>query len=259
MRRKLLATAEARDAARELRPLVTETRRVIADLAIRGVQRLDSLSADNPHHTGMPASHRPDSRFFQPWIIERRVSPKINADRTVRGYPDLTVVGASTGYHVRKHNFRHLPSLARPGRLASLELPFTKTPTELTIDFTSNSERIASRGFMAEFSPSIATNGTVVDPSNSHNLKPSPSSPSGHFETGEEVTGAYFKVFPQELAIAGLVAHGLHAYDIELGASDARSLFNEWRALRGDLPVVSEAFWTRSESNYLSRHQPTND
>lgn len=251
---KLMSSPEAKAAAKELRPLVKETRAAIASLAMQGIKEVDRLSPDKGYPMDLPSKaggtgglHRIADRR-----IIRQVSPKINADRTIEGFSDLSVVHASTTYIAKMMVLYPFLSLKNPGHGAAIELPFTKWERRLKLGITGKDLDFGQRVLPAEYQPTISVEGDAS--MGTFDLRPRAPHPNGEFRSADEVRAAYYYAYPECLAISGLVARGLRALGLNIDIEQPRALFNEWQLLRGDEQIGSGAFWTLSGHPYLQSH-----
>lgn len=250
-------TEEAFDAARQLKPLVRETRGVLGSLATQGLRKLNSLSPDRHYPVTLPEDTHGDPRFFKGRQILRTVSPKINANLNIDGFPNLAVVSADSTYYQRRHPFGRIQSLRNPAKSASVPLPSSRSDEWLGLyirDVTDNRPDHQKALFRASMSTAgdVAADFCYVS-------RPHPPFGSDHpcqYQSPEQVRRIYGDVFTESLALGGLVAHGMRALDIDLNPAPAKALFNDWRGVLGQEPVTVDAFWVESNSNYLIGQRP---
>lgn len=215
---------------------------------MQGAVQLNAMSADRHYPLNMPTSMHDDARFFRSRRILRTVSPKINADRAVAGYPGLTVVSASTEHVERRHYFRAGP----------VALPGSKTPEILNVELTASPKPPKELSFRDTIRRGIDAAGRAVT-SSRHDFEPKPprSSFDHKYRTEEEVYSAYQNSFPKTLAVAGLVAYGMKALDIDLDTKPAQAILNDWREIAGEAPIERSDFWAEIEDHemgwYLAR------
>jgi hypothetical protein len=120
--------------------------------------------------------------------------------------------------------------------------------------------RAGSQNWDGDFNVGISASGVAsrdVADLNRQDLVASPKSSSviARYETPNEVRDAYFMVYPESLALAGLVAQGLRAFDLELSTVDAKALFNDWQDVRQQPRLgAADKLWTASQDPYLTEH-----
>jgi hypothetical protein len=234
--------------ADRLAPLVKETRATIGNLAVQGLRQLNALSADKYYPMTLPVGLYGDRGYFAQRRVVRTVSPKINANRSIDGYPNLSVVGASSEYYVRKHFFVRIPSLRDPFHCAAIALPFSRSTEMLELDLVDKAE--LSPKWENTFTAGISARDSATV-NKQYVSEPSPGFGIYIYDTAEAVQRSYSYAFTEALAMSGLVAHGMRAYDIDLKTSHAKALFNDWRHVQGSIPVTDNTFWTINNVNYL--------
>jgi len=249
------ATDEAHEAAQLLGPLIKETRGLLGNLAARGIRQLKRLSADEPYPTTI-TEEGPNGgiRFFARRQIVRTVSPKINGELNIDGYPTLMVVSAAASYYKRQHFAQHFVSLRGPGS-ATISLPFSRSKEDwLTLGIRSKQDTRPTG--IGTYPVGMSTRGDVRE-NGWHYIEPKKPFNSPHLYTSaDQVNSSYGEAFAESLALGGLIAHGMRAFRINLDTAPVKNLLDEWRAILKQEPVTRDAFWLESGNRYLIDYQP---
>jgi len=250
------------DAAVELNPLVRETTIAIGALARRGSKLINGLVPDKDFPVSLA---RTGGGFFREMEIVTRVSPKINAVRSIDGFSDLAVVSAQTNYTTRRHYFTHLGYFDADNEPSRMELPFSRRDQALTLGMSSSAEStVGSANWDGDYNVGITASGVAYrdvryiesQPLTTH---PESNSMISRYETADEVQRVFYKIYPESLALAGLVARGLQAFDLELDSGHAKALFNDWQDANEQPRLdVHDQLWTASQNTYLTDHLTAN-
>lgn len=248
-------------AAKELRPLIRATRKAVGGVALLGVRTLKHISPDPnypmTHNVRSLFNPRGRPEFFPRQEVVRKVSPRINAQRVLPGY-DASVVAARASYTQRGRTTRPFTSFDDPSRYGNISVPLSRSKWRFTMQFT-DVPTFGPEGFNAPTDDVVLTEEGEADYSPAFDSRyfttPSLRERRAHAESRHEPGDAFrlanMQFYTEQLAMAGLVAQGLHAYDehvrVPMLAMDG--LYNQWRGVVGQRPLGhDEAFWQEAPS-----------